>query len=103
MMLLLSQLQLVWLAEQHDHGTPFIATGGGRVISSAAPRSHPLSPNSNTPCVVCQIVKQSAARPSRGTIPLEPQVGVLFHPVAAVARFLSSPVLISSVRAPPLS
>jgi hypothetical protein len=99
-LLFAAQLQLVFAAELHRHGYPFIATklDAGVSASHGAPR--PM-PSDGAACVVCQIVRQGAARPAAIGYIARPSNRVFFHLVAARSRFPNLAVITLPARAPP--
>ncbi|MGH9435505.1 MAG: hypothetical protein ACRD06_05865, partial [Terriglobia bacterium] len=62
-LLFAAQLNLVFAAEFHRHGYPYIRTDTHAVVSAASRATSPPPASDGSTCIVCQIVRQSAARP----------------------------------------
>jgi hypothetical protein len=95
--LVASQLNLLWVAERHDHGEcPAVASTGvlRANIASVPPAAH-------HPCVVCQIVRQSAACPEAGVRTLEPSVVTGYGAAVPSAKIPSYRPRVSHGRGPP--
>jgi|GEM_PF-1690387 hypothetical protein len=99
---LLGQLQLVFAAELHSHGYPAVSGQHTIKIAGAKSKSPPATPDGSL-CVVCQIVRQSAARPTLNGPVIQLSGNVIFHPFAILTYFLNLSVSILPVRAPPLA
>ncbi|MGH9433003.1 MAG: hypothetical protein ACRD3T_15830 [Terriglobia bacterium] len=98
--LVLAQTQLVMVAGLHHHASDFLPAP--RQVPFCSQSHNPAGPvPDHTPCVVCQIVRQSAARPALSSKLVQLPRGVIFHPtsslhLAPVLRIATLPV-----RAPP--
>ncbi len=99
---LFGQLQLVFAAELHSHGYPAVSGQRATKLAPASSKTHPATPDGSV-CIVCQIVRQSAARPTLNGPAIQLCGNVIFHPFAILAYFSSLSVSILPVRAPPLA
>jgi len=102
---LFGQLQLVFAAELHSHGYPAVSGQHGQQATKLTPaksKTHPATPDGSL-CIVCQIVRQSAARPTLNSPAIQLSGNVIFHPFAILTYFSSLSVSILPVRAPPLA
>ncbi|MGH9452575.1 MAG: hypothetical protein ACRD2O_01230 [Terriglobia bacterium] len=100
--LVLAQTQLVLVAGLHLHPSD----------NPPVPRQTPLCSQSknpsgpvpdHTPCIVCQIVRQSAARPAASSKLVQLISGVIFRPATALRHVPAIRTIALPVRAPPLS
>lgn len=98
--LLFAQVQLIFAAELHQHGYPFFSSGQPGHISATHQKSRGSAPGGSV-CVVCQIVRQSAARPSTSGPSVHLSGSVAFHAPVVETRASSLSLVILPVRAPP--
>lgn len=100
-LLFAAQLNLIFAAEFHRHGYPYIRTDTHAVVSAAS-RSAPPPPNSDgSTCLVCQIVRQSAARPASAAYAPRPSNRVFYHFLLTYSWFSNRASAIVPARAPP--
>lgn len=99
-LLLAAQVQLVFAAELHRHGYPVVPTQGASQISAHRGQTSPV-PADGPFCIVCQIVRQGAARAALGGPVVQLTGDVVFHPLRVLRWFSSISVSILPVRAPP--
>ncbi|MGH9469529.1 MAG: hypothetical protein ACRD1N_04205 [Terriglobia bacterium] len=99
-LLLAAQVQLVFAAELHQHGYPVVPSQNAAQVSSHHGQAPPASADGPF-CIVCQIVRQGAARAVLGGPVVQVSGDVVFHPPRVVRRFSSLSISILPVRAPP--
>lgn len=100
-LLLAAQVQLIFAAELHQHGYPVIASHQATKLALTASRSRSTSPEGSV-CIVCQIVRQGAARAILGGPVFQLSGDVVLRPLPVLRRFCSLPISILPVRAPPI-
>ena len=98
--LFLSQAQLLWLAEFHWYEHSYPALAARSAVDNGSRRGLPSHP-SETPCVVCQIVRQNAVRPGLVALAPRPVTTAPLRPAALFAFHSSFQPLIVYGRAPP--
>ncbi|MDE3179987.1 MAG: hypothetical protein KGM47_10055 [Acidobacteriota bacterium] len=100
-LLFAAQLNLVFAAELHQHGYPFLRSQEPSSVSSSS-SSKPLpAPADGSHCIVCQIVRQSAARPATTGYTARPSNRVIYHFVLSTFRLSNIASVILPARAPP--
>lgn len=101
--LLLTQLQLLWMAAFHWNEEPLPTTACIFTVQEDSRQAVPSGQGKN-PCVVCQIVRQNAVRPGIGTpMPQPVNRRVYFRPAVPSRGFYSYQPNVANGRAPPLS
>lgn len=96
----IAQVQLIFAAELHWHGYPACSQQRQLAVEAQSSKSRP-GPPEQSPCLVCQIVRQGAAQPAATSFVLQPARRVVFHAAPFLTYFLSLPALILPIRAPP--
>jgi len=100
--LVLAQTQLVLVAGLHWHPNDFLFPA--HRLPACSQSSHPSGPAPDpTPCIVCQIVRQGAARPAIRSALIQLPVGIIFCPVASFDLVLVPRASTLPARAPPLT
>ena len=99
-LLLIAQFQLLLLAELHNHGS--LAVGSLKHVAIASSRRGATAPaGQDTVCLVCQIVRQSAARPAPSGKVVAASTSIIFlsSVMVSLPSWLQAPVIVG--RAPP--
>jgi hypothetical protein len=100
-LLMATQFQLLWMAVFHWREYQVPLTGQLTFLQTnreAVPFGH-----GKDPCVVCQIVRQNAVRPSVGAPLQQPRSAVYFRQAVPAQDFHSFRPMVPNGRAPPLS
>jgi len=100
--LLLTQVELLWIPGVHWHEEAWPTPVGAASFSRSKPQGSPADP-STRPCVVCQIVRLNALRPSTGTPTPRPVVFSSLSLPFLENQFSSYHPPVTYGRAPPLS
>ncbi|MGH9445073.1 MAG: hypothetical protein ACRD3O_05015 [Terriglobia bacterium] len=100
-MVMLAQVQLIFIAELHRHGYPLLLQTQKAPICTKQSKSNP-APTEDAPCIVCQIVRQSAVRPATICRPLQASRRIILHPVAILEPVRDLTASILPVRSPPV-
>ncbi|HEV2176522.1 MAG TPA: hypothetical protein VGW33_04875 [Terriglobia bacterium] len=100
--LLLAQVNLLWIAEWHHHEPPVPLARGAAKVFAGSSGQQPSRENALL-CPVCQIVRQSAARPSTGSPAPESAASAPLQFVVSLESFHSHRPIAAFGRAPPLS
>jgi hypothetical protein len=100
--LLLTQFELLWMAVFHWNEEPLPVPACTATLRESSRRAAPFD-HSAIPCVVCQIVRQNAVRPSAGTPAPQPVTAVWFQLAVPSDVFHSIQPHVANGRAPPLS
>jgi hypothetical protein len=90
------------MAEFHWNEEALPAPACTEAVREGSRRAAP-SDHGKNPCVVCQIVRQNAVRPSTGTPAPQPFTSVWFQIAAPSNIFHSIQPHVANGRAPPLS
>ena len=97
-----AQAQLIFAAELHQHGYPILWTGCKPAISQPGKNPAPAS-SRNSVCLVCQIVRQSSARPAAVSHATRPVNRVYMHVTSPLSHFFGLVLITIPARAPPHS
>ena len=100
--LLLTQIQLLWIAAFHWNEDLFPSITRTQIVRDGRGQTLP-SPHGKNPCVVCQIVRQSAMRPGVGAPTPQLFSAVAYQAPLTSQGFHSFDRNVSNGRAPPLS
>jgi hypothetical protein len=100
--LLLTQLQLLWLAAFHWRENQFPTINCALTLLDGGKQASPAS-HGKTPCAVCQIVRQNAVRPGIIAPVPQPFSACSFLPLAPLQGFHSFRPHVANGRAPPLA
>jgi len=100
--LLLAQVNLLWIAELHHHESSAPLAPRAARLNPVDSQSQPVGENALL-CPVCQIVRQSAARPSTGSPAPQSAASAPLQFVVSLESFHSHRPIAAFGRAPPLS
>ena len=100
--LLLTQLQLLWMVNLHWNEEKLPSAACQRVVRGTEKETEPFDQN-KSPCIVCQIVRQNAVRPSTASPMPQLSMVVWFQSVIFPEGFLPFQPSVASGRGPPLS
>ena len=100
--LLLTQIQLLWIAAIHWNEDKYPSASRMETVRDGRGQPAP-SPHDNSPCVVCQIVRQNAMRPGVGAPTPQLFSAVAYEAPLTSSVFHSFDRNVSNGRAPPLS
>ena len=100
-LILLAQLQLLWVAAVHQHELPFVPLSA--TLQPASPTQQPASAAVEALCPACTLIHQSTAQAPAEFSAQQPSVSVRSPLVTSPARSLSCDLPVSRGRAPPLS